>query len=480
MNKPTIKEKYSALTIEVRASLWYTVGNVINKGIALFATPIFTRIMTEEQYGTFTIFQSWFSILIIFTSLNLFLGGYQKGLILYKDDINRFSSSQLGLTTTITVFAFCLYILDIPFWTKIFDLAPTLMFAMFIELLLMPAIELWGAQQRFDYKFKSFVSLSLAMSILSILVAVVAVLTSSYKIEARVFSDVAIKAIFSGALFVLIFVTGKCFYKKDYWKYSIVFNLPLIPHYISHYILNQSDRIMIGRMVGNTQAAYYSVAYTISTVIFLIINAINNSLTPYIYKTIASGDGEKIKNNTQPLIILVAVLCTMTMIFAPEVIWMFAGNNYLDAIYVIPPIAASIFFIFLYSLFSIIEYYYQKTALIALATSVSALLNLLLNYFCINIYGYYAAGYTTLISYMVMAFFHYVFYKRIIKNIWYNEDLYNVKLIISSSATVISLMIIISLTYQIIWLRYVFLIVMIILSIIFKKNILKAFCMLRK
>ena len=344
----------------------------------------------------------------------------------------------------------------------------------------MPAIELWGAQQRFDYKFKSFVSLSLAMSILSILVAVVAVLTSSYKIEARVFSDVAIKAIFSGALFVLIFVTGKCFYKKDYWKYSIVFNLPLIPHYISHYILNQSDRIMIGRMVGNTQAAYYSVAYTISTVIFLIINAINNSLTPYIYKTIASGDGEKIKTNTQPLIIFVAVLCTITMFFAPEVILVFAGNNYLDAIYVIPPIAASIFFIFLYSLFSIIEYYYQKTVLIALATCVCALLNLLLNYLCINIYGYYAAGYTTLICYIALAFFHYVFYKRILRKLGYNKDLFDIKIVIYSSFSVISLMFIVLLIYQLIWLRYGLLIAILCLSIFFKKNILKAFCMLRK
>lgn len=480
MNLIAVKKKYEVLTLQVKASVWYTVGNVINKGVALLATPIFTRIMTEEQYGTFTIFQSWFSILIIFTSLNLFLGGYQKGLILYKDDINCFTSSQLGLTTTITVFAFCLYILDIPFWTKIFGLAPILMCTMFIELLLMPAFELWSAQQRFDYKYRSFVSLSLTMSILAILLAVVAVLTSSYKIEARVFSDVAIKAIFSGALFVLIFVTGKCFYKKDYWKYSIIFNLPLIPHYISHYILNQSDRIMIGRMVGNTQAAYYSVAYTISTVIFLIINAINNSLTPYIYKTIASGDGEKIKTNTQPLIIFVAVLCTITMFFAPEVILVFAGNNYLDAIYVIPPIAASIFFIFLYSLFSIIEYYYQKTALIALATCVCALLNLLLNYFCINIYGYYAAGYTTLICYIALAFFHYVFYKRILRKLGYNKDLFDIKIVIYSSFSVISLMFIVLLIYQLIWLRYGLLIAILCLSIFFKNYVLKAFSLLRK
>ena len=93
----------------------------------------------------------------------------------------------------------------------------------------------------------------------------------------------------------------------------------------------------------------------------LITNAINSSLTPYIYKSIASDEKGKIKKATRPLVILVAGLCVVTMAFAPEVIRVFAGKKYMDAIYVIPPVAASVFFIFLYSLFSTIEYYYQKT-----------------------------------------------------------------------------------------------------------------------
>ena len=76
MNITTIKEKYGALSLPVKASLWYTVCNVINKGLALLSTPIFTRIMTEEQYGTFSVFQSWYSILIIWKAEN----DYRKGL----------------------------------------------------------------------------------------------------------------------------------------------------------------------------------------------------------------------------------------------------------------------------------------------------------------------------------------------------------------------------------------------------------------
>ena len=73
----------------------------------------------------------------------MFLGGYQKGLILYKDDISRFTAAQLGLTTTITILFLATYLFNVPFWTGVFDLEPLLMFAMFAELLLMPALELW-------------------------------------------------------------------------------------------------------------------------------------------------------------------------------------------------------------------------------------------------------------------------------------------------------------------------------------------------
>ena len=60
-------------------------------------------------------------------------------------------------------------------------------------------------------------------------------------------------------------LNGKKYIQKKYWKYALAFNIPLIPHYLSNYVLSQSDRVMIGKMVGNDKAALYSVAYTIST-----------------------------------------------------------------------------------------------------------------------------------------------------------------------------------------------------------------------
>lgn len=473
MNIALIKEKYKNMSIPVKAAIWYTICNFINKGISLISTPIFTRILTEEQYGTFAIFQSWYNILIIFTSLNIFLGGYTKGLLLYKNDKERFTSSQLSLTTIITLFYFIVFLLNVDFWTKIFELPATLMIAMFVELLVMPALDFWMAKERFDYHYKKIIIVSIFLNIFCIAISILTIINTDYKIEARVFSDVFVKMLFAGFFFILIFMKGKKFFIKDYWIYALKFNIPLIPHYLSNYILNQSDRLMIGKMVGKAQAAYYSVTSTISNVMILLVTAINNSLTPYIYKTINDNKPEKIKNKITPIIILIATLSIIIMAFAPEVIRIFAGNAYMEAIYVIPPITASVYFIFLYSLFSNIEYYYQKTGFIAIATTLSAILNIILNYFGIMWFGYYAAGYTTLICYICLAIFHYIFYKKIIREkLPEIKDIYDIKMIVNISLIIILIMVVMSIIYKFILLRYTIIIIIMIGMLIKRKDII--------
>jgi O-antigen/teichoic acid export membrane protein len=464
---------YKNLAAPVKASLWYTVCNVLQKGMALLVTPIFTRILTQEQYGTYAVFQSWYSILVIFATLNLFMGAYDKGLILYEKDEPRFTSSQLGLVTTITLALGVVYLCAPDFWSGLLDLSPVLMLAMFIELLTMPAVSFWAARERFHYRYQRYVIVTLATTFFSALFGIITVLSTQFKVEARVFSDVLAKAAFGVVLYAVIMRRGKCCFDKKYWKYGLLFNLPLIPHFLSTFILNQADRIMIGNMVGNAEAAIYSVAYTISTLMVLIVNAINSALVPYIYRAIRDKEFFKLRTASSPLFLLVAVLCVLTMCFAPEIIFVFAGAEYADAIWVIPPVAASVFFIFVYSMFSTIEYYYEKTGFIAAASVGCAVLNLILNYVFINLCGYYAAGYTTLVCYMMFAVLHYVFYRRVIKTEEPGQkNLYDMKVILLSSAGVLAVMLFMVLTYRWMVVRYLMVGVLALVVLLSRKKLM--------
>ena len=70
---------------------------------------------------------------------------------------------------------------------------------------------------------------------------------------------------------------GKKLINVGFWKFALMFNLPLIPHYFSAYILEQSDRIMIQKLCGIEAVALYSVAYNAGAIIKIITNSLNRS-----------------------------------------------------------------------------------------------------------------------------------------------------------------------------------------------------------
>ena len=119
-------------------------------------------------------------------------------------------------------------------------------------------------------------------TVLNLLVTVVAVISTSYKAEARIIGTVFVQTLFGVIFAVLLFVRGKTFFKKEYWSFALRFNLPLIFYYVSQIILNQSDRIMINYYQGSGKAAVYSVAYSAATLMLLVLSSINGSFNPWM------------------------------------------------------------------------------------------------------------------------------------------------------------------------------------------------------
>jgi O-antigen/teichoic acid export membrane protein len=170
---------------------------------------------------------------------------------------------------------------------------------------------------------------------------------------------------------------------------------------------------MIGNMIGKGEAAIYSVAYNIAAIMQIVITAINSSFTPYMYKSIKDGECSGVRRNSKIIISLVGLACIGVMALGPEVISIFAPVEYYDAIWIVPPVACAVYFKFLYPLFSTVEFYYEKTGFVMIASCIAAGANIILNYIFIRIYGYYAAGYTTLVCYILYSLAHYAFQRRV-------------------------------------------------------------------
>lgn len=103
MNK--LISKYKNMSVTARASIWFLFCNLLQKGISTITVPIFTRLLTTTEYGTYSLYLSWFNILTIITSLNIYYGSFYNVLNRIRDNRkrNEYISSMQGLTITLTM-----------------------------------------------------------------------------------------------------------------------------------------------------------------------------------------------------------------------------------------------------------------------------------------------------------------------------------------------------------------------------------------
>lgn len=462
---------YSNLSSPIKASIWFTICSVLQKGIGLLTMPIFTRLLTTEQYGLFTVYNSWYAIISVIATLNLSEGVYNNGLTKFSNDRKKYTSSLQGLSTFLTTILLIIYLINIKFWNSILELSTFFMILMFAEMYFVPAYSFWVVGQRYNYKYKKLVIVTLLITISIAVSGIIGVSLTVYKAEARVFTNVLVYVLVGMIFYIYNLYKGKALVNAKYWKFAFRFNIFLVPHYLSMTILNQADRIMISQMAGKHEAAIYSVAYTVSSIMTIVTSAINSSFIPFTYKALKGKDYKAIGKNANSLLILVGGMCVLAMAFGPEIVGLFATSEYYDAIWIIPPVATSVYFIFLYPLFGNIEFYFEKTKYIAIASCCGAILNIVLNYIFINIFGYYAAGYTTLACYIIFSFAHYYFYKKILKEELPYIKIYNVRIILGISISLLIMMVIMTVTYKYRLLRYSIIFILLVIAIIKRKKI---------
>lgn len=397
----------------------------------MITTPIFTRLMSTDEYGQFNVFNSWFGILTIIVSMSLYQGVYTQGLIKFDDDRPQFSSSLQGLTVTLIIAWTIVYLTFHLFWNSLFRLTTVQMFAMMVMIWTGAVFGFWSSEQRVYYNYKKLVIITILLSIARPLAGIILVLISMDKVTARILSIVAVELTLFTRLFIYQMRKGKKFFSSKYWRYAISFNLPLIPHYLSQIVLNSADRIMIGRMIGDSEAGIYSLAYSVASIISIFVTALSQTISPWFYQKIKDNKPKDVVSVAYPTMILLAVISLGLIALAPEVVAIFAPESYYEAIYIMPPVTMGIFFLYCYDMFAKFAFYYEKTVFIMMASVVGAVLNVVLNYFFIGKYGYFAAGYTTLLCFMIYALCHYIFMRKVCEECCNNTQPYESKKLIS-------------------------------------------------
>ncbi len=425
-----IKEKWDHIPIAVKVSVAYALCSILQRCLSFITLPLFARLLTTEQYGQLTIYQSWQGILSIFLTLNLAYGSFSTAMVKFEDDRDGYIASVEGICLVLLLGFLIIYLPFRALWNELFELPTSIMCIMAGDLLGASAIQFWSGKNRFEFKYKCVIAVTLMMSVVSPILAYFLVVNSNEKGYARIIGYSAISILVGGIFFIANALRGKKLYDKQYWNYALGFNIPLLAYYLSQVIFNQSDRIMISHMIGKDKAAVYGVAYSLATILTFIINAINNSYVPWYYGKIKENKQEANKEVSFIISFIVALLLSGVIWFAPEIILVLGGEKYLEAVYVIPPVAVSVLLLFYSQLFISVEFYYEEKNKLIWPSIGAAIVNLILNRIFIRYYGFIAAAYTTLVSYIIFSIANYVSMKQVLKEQNKEDNAYDYKKLI--------------------------------------------------
>lgn len=414
-------KKYNGLSLQIKATLWFFICSVLQRGISVITTPIFTRLLNTAEYGQFSVFNSWLSIIQIIVTFQLTSGVYTMGIVKFKEEEKVFTSSLQGLNLILCLTWTVIYIAFRGFWNRLFSLTTVQMLAMLLMIWSSTTFTFWMTTQRNQFRYHKLVLVTLLVSVAKPVVGILFVMNAQDKVTARILGLALVEVAAYSGFFVAQMLRGKKFYSGTYWKYAILFNIPLIPHYLSNSILGSSDRIMIQNMVGVSEAGIYSLAYSISQIMQLVNDSLNKTMSPWLYQKIREKDYKSMSKVVYPSLVLIAAANLALIAIAPEIVAIFAPPEYSEAIYVIPPVAMSLFATYLYLCFAPFEFYFEKRIWTTIGTLTSAVANIVLNYIFIQLCGYQAAGYTTLVCYLLNAVMHYFFMRKVCKV--YLEDI---------------------------------------------------------
>lgn len=389
----------------LNATLFYMIGNLFDKAIALITVPIFTRIMSASDYGTFNTYASWVSIFTIFIGLSL--GQTLRSAIYEKEiEIESYISSIFGLSILDFIITFG-FVIILSFFFD-FQISRFMLALCLIQSFMQFIRDTIAMKYMMQMKY---VARTLILSIPNILVQLLAIAIilnmADEKYMGKAYSYVIIYLIVGVLLIIVQYHKSKVFSNRKYWKYGLSLSLPLILHSLSCVVLSSSDRIMITKYAGSTETGIYSLVYNMTLMTTVITSSFENVWIPWFSKRLNNNERTAINEAAVSYIMCVALIVCAIIYVSPEMMDILAPKEYAPGKTMVPPLMVAVFVTFLYTISVNLEYYMKSTKNIAKNTCVAAILNVILNMVFIPKYGALAAAYTTLFSYIIALIMHY-------------------------------------------------------------------------
>ena len=406
-------KKLTPLKVPAKASLWYIISAGIARGIGALSVPIFTRLLSPEEFGVFSLYYSWLGIFTVVVSLEITGSVIYRGFQRFEDKKDEFASATLGLLGAIFVGFCALYFAFFGIIENFIGLSLSVSVFMFVEIIGTEVASLYLAKAKFEYKYKAVSAINIISAILIPFSAIVLILLTKIRSEARIYASSILTLAIAIPLLILVLRKSDKLYSKEMWWYLIKRSIPLLPHYFAVSLILRAAEISIGRNYGTASLGQYSVAMSVGMILTVVTGGILSALTPWIMRKIREGGIDKIREFLLLLTRALLLLALLVLAAAPEILSILAAEEYRSAISCIYPLEIAAVLSFLSGAIISASAYYERGAFSSLASVSAATVSVVLSFIVLPRTDYRLAGIFALASYLIMALFSSFIFKRL-------------------------------------------------------------------
>lgn len=396
-------------------SLIYAIGPQIPKIASLFILPLITPYLNSLDYGIAGIILAYTSFLTSLSDLgfpillmNTFFN-YKKNWLIYWRQYHFYLS--LWSVFYSIILSILLYFV-IPIEAK--SAVPQIIF-----LFVVPSL-LFNTTILIAVRYYQLSRKPLYVALVSSVVGIISIFINFYTI---VYLKLGYLGWFISSFFSTV-ITFAFYFYPIYFKYKIIpilkfrrkfiakslkITLPVIPHNYSGYLLNTSDRVVMERLkIDTSSIGNYNLAYTFGSYMEIFGNAIGMAIAPLYTNILSSKEFSKedyLRKLTNLLQISFIVFSFIVSLWSKELFIALIKNNQLNELY---PIAIIIIMSYAYrpyywDIISKIQFN-ENTKDLWKITLVGGVLNVILNFVFIPIYGIKAAALSTFICLIYIGF----------------------------------------------------------------------------
>jgi O-antigen/teichoic acid export membrane protein len=393
----------------------YSAAGVLSRGVQIVLLPVYTRVLTPEEYGILDYLLVFAAVAHLVVTLEI-SQGVARQFADTKDSHQRrlYASSALWFTVAAyavfavaaTVFSVpcAAFLLDSPERVTAFRAVVLATAAYGVHSLLLDLLRWQLKPAGYAIASAGYATLFAAVGVYLVVFQELGVAGVFYGQLAGAVAGVAISLFYSRGLYGPVFAAERC---AEMLRYS----LPLVVSSVAVIVNLYVDRIAIKALLGLSELGLYGVGARFASVITLVLFGFMSALTPLVFENYAKNStphelGRALRfflSAILPVVILMGI-------YSRELLWLFAAGEYYDAAPVIPILAISMLFANAY-IFAPGLFLARKTRFVAGINIATASLNAILNLALIPRFGIVGSALATTTA-AVCAFGMYLFFSQ--------------------------------------------------------------------